>query len=68
MVIGITCLIVRDLGLLARLRPQVQAMATSCALSVAGLVLMSLIAIPLKSAMPLAPSLPCENPSMPGKS
>ena len=62
LVVGIVCVVVRDLGLVARLRPNLHALARSCALSIGGLILISLIAIPLKATMPLAPGEPCQAP------
>jgi hypothetical protein len=63
LVVGIVCAIVSDLGLFAHIRPNLRALASSCAWAVGALLLLALPAFPLKSIMPLTPSEPCKSQS-----
>jgi hypothetical protein len=60
LVAGIACLIAYKLHIFTRIRSEIRSFAISCTWSVAGLVLLSLLAFPLKSLMPLSPGEPCK--------
>jgi hypothetical protein len=59
-VAGIACLIANKLHIFTRIRSEIRVFAVSCAWSVAGLMLLSLLASPLKSLMPLSSGEPCK--------
>jgi hypothetical protein len=58
--VGVVCTIARNLPLFSRIRENLTALATSCALSLAGLFLLALLSTPLQSLTPLTPSAPCK--------
>jgi hypothetical protein len=59
-VAGIACLIAYKLHIFVRIRAGIRSFTISCAWSVAGLMLLAMLASPLKSMMPLSPSEPCK--------
>jgi cytochrome bd-type quinol oxidase subunit 1 len=60
LVAAIACIIAYRLYIFDRIRTEIRAFAVSCSWSVAGLVLLALLAGPLKSFMPLSPGEPCK--------